>query len=432
MQFFSTKNNTTKISLKEAIFKGLPEDNGLFVPEEIPTLPSDFFDNLANLSDSSIAFAIAKKFVGDEIPDEDLQAIVADAINFNAPLVQLNEHEFILELFHGQTFAFKDFGARFMARIMNYWLKKENKKLRVLVATSGDTGSAVAHGFYDNSQIAVTILFPKGKVSAIQQKQFTTLGKNITAIAIDGTFDDCQRLVKAAFLDADLQHQFNLSSANSINIARLIPQSFYYFFAYKQLLQNGVKGDVSFVIPSGNFGNLTAGFIAKKMGLPIHKLIAATNANTVFSTFLESGNYEPQPSVATLSNAMDVGNPSNFQRLQYYFPTNELMQNDIAAYSFSDAATIAEIIKIKKEYNYTCCPHTAVGLLAAEAFAAENPAETIVTLSTAHPAKFKESIDRILQTDTPIPPSLQNIISGEEKIIYLSKDFTDFKEWLMQ
>ena len=431
MLYHSTKNNNEKVSLKEAIFKGLPADNGLFVPEKIPTLPASFFDNIISLSNTEIAFEVAKCFVDNEIPEADLKDIVEDAINFEVPLIQIDEANYILELFHGNTFAFKDFGARFMARVMNYWLQKEQKKLQVLVATSGDTGSAVAHGFYKNSQIDVAIFYPNGKVSAIQEKQFTTLGENITAIAIDGTFDDCQRLVKEAFLDIDLQQKYKLSSANSINIARLIPQSFYYFFAYRDFVKINGKQPVNFCVPSGNFGNLTAGIFAKKMGLPIHKIIAATNANAVFVDYIHSGDYQPKPSVATISNAMDVGNPSNFQRLAYYFPSANEMAESIAAYSFDDVETQDFILNFDKEKNYVACPHTAVGLLGANAFLQENKNEKVITLSTAHPAKFKETMEMILKKEVPIPASLQAIIAGEEKNIHLSKDFTAIKNWLL-
>ncbi|MEO6038767.1 MAG: threonine synthase, partial [Saprospiraceae bacterium] len=314
MQFYSTNNPSLRVGLEEAIFKGLPDDNGLFMPLHIPHLPADFIRNLKNYSLPEIAFQVAKTFLQGAIPDEDLSGIIERAINFPAPLVQLDAHSYLLELTHGPSLAFKDFGARFMAEMMSYLNPDKQREIVILVATSGDTGGAVAAGFYRTPGIRVVILYPAGKVSPLQEKQLTTLGHNISALEINGTFDDCQALVKRAFLDPELTQAIRLSSANSINIARLIPQSFYYFEAYKQLPQTALP--VVFSIPSGNFGNLTAGILAKRMGLPVHKFIAATNANKVVPDYLNTGTYTPRSSVPTLSNAMDVGNPSNFARMQ--------------------------------------------------------------------------------------------------------------------
>ena len=363
MRLYSTKNPTSFVSLKEAVFKGLPEDNGLFMPEFIPQLSNDFIKNLKNHSFQSIAFEVAKTLIGDTIPEKDLKNIVESAIDFPAPVVKLEDDTYILELFHGPSLAFKDFGARFMAQLMSYFNQGDNKELVILVATSGDTGGAVAAGFYKALGIKVVILYPSGKVSMLQEKQLTTLGENITALEVEGTFDDCQALVKKAFLDSELTHKIRLSSANSINIARLIPQSFYYFEAYKQLDTKGKP--VIFSIPSGNFGNLTAGLFAKKMGLPIHQFLAATNANDVVPQYLASGSYKPIPSVRTLSNAMDVGNPSNFARmLNLYSSTWNNMIEDIKGYSYNDEQTKAAVKEVFSKYNYIIDPHGAVGYLA--------------------------------------------------------------------
>ena len=338
MKLYSTKHISPDVDLKEAVLKGLPPDNGLYMPYEIHPLPQKFWDNLDSYTFCEMAYHIAHNFIGDYIPSAELNKIIQEAYDFDAPLIEVGDYS-VLELYNGPTLAFKDFGARFMGRLMGYFLRNNDKEVNILVATSGDTGSAVAHGFLNVEGIKVTILYPKGKVSEIQEKQFTTLGANITAIEIDGTFDDCQALVKQAFLDKELNEKLTLSSANSINIARLIPQSFYYIYAYKQLDDKSLP--LYFSVPSGNFGNMTAGLFAKKMGLPITKMIAATNSNDVFTVYYETGKFEPKQSVQTISNAMDVGNPSNFARMMDLYGNDaEKVREDIAAYSYNNEQTV--------------------------------------------------------------------------------------------
>lgn len=412
--------------------KGLSPDGGLFMPEYIPKLERSFINSLSDYSIQEIGLEVAKQFVCDEIPISDLKNIIDDAINFDAPLVELDENKSILELFHGPTLAFKDFGARFMARIMKYFLRNSTGEVNILVATSGDTGSAVASGFYGVEGINVYLLYPSGKVSDIQEKQLTTFDKNITALEIEGTFDDCQRLVKAAFVDNDINAKMKLSSANSINIARLIPQSFYYFSAYKQIKNK--SGEIIFSVPSGNLGNLTAGLMAKRMGLPISKFIGATNSNSIFTEFIESGEYEPRPSVKTLSNAMDVGAPSNLVRIQSLYDGHSIILKDIASNTHSDIQTIEKIKEIYQKYNYTIDPHGAVGLLALEQFIEEEKIENYsgVILETAHPAKFKDTVDNALSNDIEIPELLQKSILKEKKSTQLSNEYSKFKEYMLE
>jgi threonine synthase len=370
MKLYSTKHISPDVDLKEAVLKGLPPDNGLYMPYEIHPLPQKFWDNLDSYTFCEMAYHIAHNFIGDYIPSAELNKIIQEAYDFDAPLIEVGDYS-VLELYNGPTLAFKDFGARFMGRLMGYFLRNNDKEVNILVATSGDTGSAVAHGFLNVEGIKVTILYPKGKVSEIQEKQFTTLSANITAIEIDGTFDDCQALVKQAFLDKELNEKLTLSSANSINIARLIPQSFYYIYAYKQLDDKSLP--LYFSVPSGNFGNMTAGLFAKKMGLPITKMIAATNSNDVFTVYHETGKFEPKQSVQTISNAMDVGNPSNFARMMDLYGNDaEKVREDIAAYSYNNEQTADCIKKVFNDYNYVMCPHTAVGYLGMDEFVYEN------------------------------------------------------------
>src|ERR1700712_2261455 len=360
MKFYSTNNTSTRVSFKEAVFNSMPQDKGLYMPEYIPHLDDKFINHLDEYSLPEIAFHVAQHLIGDDIPADDLKAIIDDAINFYAPIVKLEESVYVLELFHGPSLAFKDFGARFMSRIMAYFLKNGEQMLDVLVATSGDTGGAVALGFLGVSNTRVTILYPKGKVSEIQELQLTTNGQNIRAIEVDGTFDDCQALVKQAFTDKELNEKFRLTSANSINIARLIPQTFYYFNAYAQLLKQG-KNKVVFSVPSGNFGNIGAGLLAWKMGLPVEQFIAATNANDTVPAFLKSGIYQPKPSVATLSNAMDVGNPSNWVRIADLFKDDiEELKKLVIGFKYNDEETLEAIEKIYSSYHYIACPHTAI------------------------------------------------------------------------
>lgn len=431
MKYYSTNNKELKVSFRDAVMKGLAPDGGLFMPEFIPKLDADFLDNLAHYSIQEIGFEVAKLFVDGEIADSDLENIVNDAINFDAPLVELDDKLSILELFHGPTLAFKDFGARFMARTMSHFLKDSDEVVNILVATSGDTGSAVASGFYGVEGINVYLLYPSGKVSAIQEMQLTTFDKNIIALEIEGTFDDCQKLVKSAFVDEDINLKIKLSSANSINIARLIPQSFYFFNAYKQLKNKSI--DIIVSVPSGNLGNLTAGLIAKKMGLPITKFIGATNSNSVFTEFIQTGKYNPRPSVKTLSNAMDVGAPSNLARIESLYDEHSVILKDIASNTHNDDQTIEKIKETYQKYKYVIDPHGAVGMLALEQYIEEQKVEEYngIVVETAHPAKFKDSVEDALSIDIELPEALQKCISKEKKTIKLSSDYSEFKEYLL-
>ena len=428
MKLYSTKNKAATVTLAEAVMKGLPDDNGLFMPTEIPQLSADFINNLDQYSFEQIAFKVAKTLFGEAIPSADLNQIISNSVTFPAPVVALDEEKKVLELWHGPSLAFKDFGARFMSQLMSYFNRKETKELVILVATSGDTGGAVAAGFYKALGIKVVILYPKGKVSHLQEKQLTTLGENITALEIDGTFDDCQALVKQAFLDQDLRH-IRLSSANSINIARLIPQSFYYFEAYKQLKDKSKP--VVFCIPSGNFGNLTAGLLAQKMGLPVHGFIAATNSNDVVPQYLGSGVYKPRPSVRTISNAMDVGNPSNFARmLDLYDSVWKDMQKNIHGFAFNDTETRQAVLEIKEKYNYVMDPHGAVGYLALKAYQKKYSNTQGVILETAHPAKFKPDMEAIFGHEIDVPERLAILVDKEKVSVEMGIDYEGFKEYL--
>lgn len=411
--------------------KGLPDDNGLFMPSKIPTLAQTFFQNIEQYSFSAIAYQVCKALIGEVIPDSKLKQIAEHAVNFPAPVVTLDEQTHILELFHGPSLAFKDFGARFMAQLMGHFNEGEDKELTILVATSGDTGGAVAAGFYKTPGIRVVILYPSGKVSHLQEKQLTTLGHNITALEVNGTFDDCQALVKQAFLDKDLTVRQRLSSANSINIARLIPQSFYYIEAYKQLKDK--QTPVVFTVPSGNFGNLTAGLLAWKMGLPVHRFIAATNVNNVVPEYLSTGEYKPRPSTRTLSNAMDVGNPSNFARmLDLYSSTWNIMKEDITGYAYTDAETCVGVKEVFDTYQYVIDPHGAVGYLAFRDYQKENPNVQGVILETAHPAKFIDTVEETIGQKVDIPERLAILADKEKEAIQIGIDFKGFKEWLME
>lgn len=412
--------------------KGLSPDGGLFMPEVIPQLDSAFFKNLNNLSIQDIGFEVARLFIDDEVSDVDLKSIVDDSINFEAPLIELDSELSILELFHGPTLAFKDFGARFMARTMSHFLQDSDEVVNILVATSGDTGSAVASGFYGVEGVNVYLLYPSGKVSDIQEMQLTTFDKNIIVLEIDGTFDDCQALVKSAFVDEEINSKMKLSSANSINIARLIPQSFYFFNAYKQLEDK--SKDVYISVPSGNLGNLTAGLLAKKMGLPIKKFIGATNSNSVFTEFIASGKYEPRSSVKTLSNAMDVGAPSNLARIQSLYEEDSIILEDISSNTHNDDQTIKKIKETYQKHNYIIDPHGAVGMLALEQFVREQNIENYsgIVVETAHPAKFKDTVDEALDIDIKLPEALQKCMLKEKKTTKLPSDYSEFKGYLLQ
>ncbi len=430
MKLYSTNSPTNYVSLKEAVLKGLPDDNGLFMPEVIPALPKEFIKKLSDYPFPVIAYEVSRHLLAEAIPEKDLYMLIRNAVNFSAPIVALDESKYILELFHGPSLAFKDFGARFMAQLMSYFNKNEDKELTILVATSGDTGGAVAAGFYKTPGINVIILYPSGKVSALQEKQLTTLGENITALEVDGTFDDCQAMVKSAFLDADLNAHLRLSSANSINIARLIPQSFYYFEAYKQLPKD--ERDAIFCVPSGNFGNLTAGLFAQKMGLPIQHFIAATNANDVVPEYLASGKYNPKPSVQTISNAMDVGNPSNFARMLDLCSTWNTMQNTISGYTCNDDSTRKGMKEVKEKYDYIIDPHGAVGYNAIKDYQEKHPNTKAVVLETAHYSKFLDVVEPVLEDKVPIPERLAVLANKEKVAIQMENTFESFKEWLIQ
>ena len=430
MRLYSTRNKNQFTTLKEAVLKGLPDDNGLYMPEKIPILPESFIKNLKQHSFQSIAFEVSKTLLQGALPENDLKHIVEHAVSFPAPLVSIDEDTHFLELFHGPSLAFKDFGARFMAQLMGYFNREEKKELVILVATSGDTGGAVAAGFYKTTGIKIVILYPSGKVSMLQEKQLTTLGENVTALEINGTFDDCQALVKQAFLDKQLNAKIRLSSANSINIARLIPQSFYYYEAYKQL-KNTDKPTV-FSIPSGNFGNLTAGLLAKRMGLPIHRFIAATNINDIVPHYLHTGDYKPKSSVRTLSNAMDVGNPSNFARMnELYGGSWNKMKRDMLGYAFDDAATQRAMIDVYEKHKYIMDPHGAVGYLALKHYRHHKNANGII-LETAHPAKFLDDVESILKRKIEIPEKLAVLADKKKVSVEMNPDFETFKGWVME
>jgi threonine synthase len=430
MQLYSTKNRSKFISLKEAVFKGLPEDNGLYMPMSFPKLPNDFIQNLKNHSFQEIAFEVSKALIQGYIPDNDLKKIIKNSITFPAPVVKLDNESYILELFHGPSLAFKDFGAKFMSQLMSYFNQGNEEELVILVATSGDTGGAVASGFYKTEGIKVVILYPSGKVSDLQEKQLTTLGHNITALEVNGTFDDCQKLVKKAFLDPELSHNIRLSSANSINIARLIPQSFYYFESYKQVQTGNDK--IVFSIPSGNFGNLTAGLFAKKMGLPIHHFIAATNVNDIVPEYLRTRTYTPRPSIQTLSNAMDVGNPSNFSRiLDLDCSTGNIFDKNMSGYSFTDSETKEGMKEVYSKYSYELDPHGAVGYLALKSYQSKNTNTKGVILETAHPSKFIKDVENILQKNINIPERLAVLKAKKKKSIPIETEFNPFKQWLL-
>lgn len=436
MQLYSTNNRSTFVTFKDALLTGLAPDNGLYMPKHIPVLPKSFFQELPRYSLPEIGQRVLGSLIGDEIDEVSLKKIVTNAFDFDAPIREIDTNTYVLELFHGPSLAFKDFGARFMAFTLSHFLKSHNQKITILAATSGDTGSAVAQGFYDVSNIDVVILYPAGKVSLNQEKQLTTLGKNITPLKVDGCFDDCQRLVKTAFLDRTLKNRLNLTSANSINIGRLLPQSLYYFHAYAKVFKPGQH--LIFAVPSGNFGNLCGGLLAKRMGLPIHRFIAATNINDVFPLYIEKGKYEPRPSIKTLSNAMDVGDPSNFYRiLDLYSDKHEKIKSDIISMSYGDDSTIAAIKKVYEVREYFMCPHTAVAYLglqeAMEHFSIENNRElTGVFLSTAHPAKFQDTVNDATGQLVELPARLRGIIDKPMKYKEISRKFEDFKRFLLK
>lgn len=430
MKYFSLNDRDHISTFENAVIKGLAPDKGLYFPQEIKRLPDSFFKNIDSASGKEIAYRAIEHYVGDEIPPAELEKIIEETLNFQFPVVKIEDRVSVLELFHGPTLAFKDVGARFMAGSLGYFIRKGNiGKVTVLVATSGDTGGAVANGFLDVDGIDVVILYPKGKVSGIQEKQLTTLGKNITALEVDGAFDDCQDMVKRAFLDKEITQERQLTSANSINVARWLPQMFYYFLAYQQL-QNS-EHDLVFSVPSGNFGNICAGLLAKEMGLPISNFVAANNANDVVTRYLETENYEPRSSVRTLSNAMDVGNPSNFVRVLELFKQNfSDLGKTLSSYSFDDDQTKQAIKEVYDRTGYVMDPHGAVGYLGLQEFLQEHKSHHGIFLETAHPVKFLETVETVLNKKIEIPPAIQDLSQREKKSVRI-KSYEELKLFLL-
>ncbi len=431
MKYYSTNGKADRATLQEAVVKGLAGDKGLFMPEVIKRLPDSFFNEIENLSFQEVAYRVADAFFGEDVPAETLKQIVYDTLSFDCPVVKVTENIYSLELFHGPTLAFKDVGARFMARLLGYFIKQEgDRKVNVLVATSGDTGSAVANGFLGVEGIHVYVLYPKGKVSAIQECQFTTLGRNITALEVDGVFDDCQALVKSAFMDEELNRHMKLTSANSINVARFLPQAFYYFYAYAQMKKLGKADQLVVCVPSGNFGNITAGLFGKVMGLPVRRFMAANNANDIFYNYLQTGEYNPRPSVQTIANAMDVGDPSNFARIyDLYKGSHAAITAEVSGATYTDEQ-IAETVKsCYATTGYLLDPHGACGFRALTEGLREG--ECGVFLETAHPAKFQSTVEGIIGEPVAIPSKLAAFMQGEKQSIPMSKDFESFKSFLM-
>ena len=432
MKYYSTNHHAPAASLEEAVVKGLASDRGLFMPEHIDRLPDAFFENIDKFTFQEIACRVAEAFFGEDIPKEDIDRIVCDTLAFDCPVVEVEPSIYSLELFHGPTLAFKDVGARFMARLLQYFIKRQNdgKEVNVLVATSGDTGSAVANGFLGVEGIHVYVLYPKGKVSPIQECQFTTLGKNITAIEVDGVFDDCQSLVKSAFMDAELCDHIKLTSANSINVARFLPQAFYYFNAYARMKEKGLADQLVISVPSGNFGNITAGLFAHRMGLPIKRFIAANNANDIFYNYLMTGVYSPKPSRQTIANAMDVGDPSNFARiLDLYGCDHGRITSLISGATYTDEQIAETMKECHDTTGYTLDPHGACGYRALKE--GLRPGETGVSLETAHPAKFKDTVEPIIGAEVTIPDRLAAFMKGEKQSVPMTTEFADFKSFLM-
>jgi threonine synthase len=430
MNYYDIKNPTQKVSLKEAVLKSISAESGLYMPEHIPALPDSFFVNLSDLNLQEIAFEVSNAMLGEDIPNEALKQIVNQAISFPIPLKKLEDNLFVLELFHGPTQAFKDVGARFMAGLFQYFLRNENREVVILVATSGDTGSAVANAFYNIKGVKVVILYPSGKVSELQEKQLTTMGGNITALEVEGNFDDCQRMVKQAFADTELNQKLNLTSANSINFARLFPQSFFYFNAMAQL----GKADKPVVIsvPSGNFGNLTSGLIAKKMGLPVHQFIAATNRNHVVPDYLKSGKYQPQQTHHTITNAMDVGDPSNFPRMSEIYQKQQLaMSADIKGYWYTDEQTRSAMVELQSKYGYQSDPHGAVAYAGLSESGLLND-NIGIFLETAHPAKFPEEVEKSTHVKVQIPETLTAILKLEKQSHKILNEYSFLLEYLNQ
>ncbi|MCC6288224.1 MAG: threonine synthase [Chitinophagaceae bacterium] len=431
MKYYSLNNQSPEVSFKEATIKGQAPDKGLYFPKSLPKLSKSWVDCMGDKSNEEIAFDVIQPYAGDDIPEADLRRIVKETIDFSIPLVKVTEDIYSLELFHGPTLAFKDVGARFMSRCLGYFAKKESEKVTVLVATSGDTGGAVANGFYDVDGVDVVILYPSGKVSTVQEKQLTTLGKNISAIEVKGTFDDCQQMVKQAFADGSLTSKKFLTSANSINVARWLPQQFYYFFAYKQWQQKDASPVIC--VPSGNFGNICAGMLAHISGLPVQHFIAACNANNVVPRFLDNGNYEIRPAVATLSNAMDVGNPSNFVRVLELFHNNFIdLKKVLSGYTITDKETKATLKQVKKETGYLLDPHGAVGYLALQRYLNAHTGEKGIFLETAHPVKFYDVVEPVINEAVPIPEAIQQILPLKKHSVVMDAEYELLKEYLLK
>jgi len=429
MNYYSLNKTAPNTSFKEAVIKGIAPDRGLYFPESISPLPTSFFDNIDSLSYEEIAFEAIKQFVSPDIPKDVLKTIIAETLSFEFPVVAINDNVSTLELFHGPTMAFKDVGARFMARCLGYFNQNNTKEITVLVATSGDTGGAVAHGFLGVKGVNVVILYPSGKVSDIQEKQLTTLKQNITALEVDGVFDDCQDMVKRAFLDEELTSKMQLTSANSINVARWLPQMFYFFFAYKQL--HKTHKNIVFSVPSGNFGNVCAGMMAQQLGLPIQHFIASNNENNVVTEYLNSELYQPKPSVQTISNAMDVGNPSNFIRIQEIYKNDfETLKSNLSSYSFSDDHTRKALKELYETYNYVADPHGAVGFLGCKAYLEEHQNAHCVFLETAHPTKFLDVVASVITKDIELPSQIKAVMDQEKVSIAIS-DYQDLKSVLL-
>jgi threonine synthase len=429
MQYFSTNNQSPKADFKEATIKGQAPDKGLYFPEKIPVLDKKFINKIDSCSNEEIAFKVIQPYIGDVIPANELQRIVSETINFDFPLVQVDENIFSLELFHGPTLAFKDVGARFMSRCLGYFVKDNKKKITVLVATSGDTGGAVANGFFDVDGVDVVILYPSGKVSSVQELQLTTLGKNIHALEISGTFDDCQQMVKNAFGDEELNEKLFLTSANSINVARWLPQQFYYFFAYKQWEDK--KNPPVISVPSGNFGNLCAGLLAHRSGLPVSHFVAACNANNVITEYLQTGKFNPKKSIATLSNAMDVGNPSNFVRILELFNKEfTSLKNVMSSYSFSDEQTMDILKEVYHDKNYLLDPHGAIGYAALKKYLEKHPEARGIFLETAHPVKFYDVVEPVIGERIALPPIVIDLLRVKKNKIKMDANYDDLKNYL--
>ncbi|MEO6348109.1 MAG: threonine synthase [Aquaticitalea sp.] len=429
MNYYSLNKKAPNTTFKEAVIRGLAPDKGLYFPESITPLPKTFYVNIDTLSYEEIAFEAIKQFVLPDISEDILKTMIAETLSFDFPVVEINKNVSTLELFHGPTMAFKDVGARFMARCLGYFSKNNTKEVTVLVATSGDTGGAVANGFLDVKGAKVVILYPSGKVSNIQEKQLTTLGKNIAALEVDGVFDDCQDMVKRAFLDEELTSKMQLTSANSINVARWLPQMFYFFFAYKQLHKKHKK--IVFSIPSGNFGNICAGMMAQQLGLPIQHFIASNNENNVVTEYLKSQLYQPKPSIQTISNAMDVGNPSNFIRIQEIYKKDfDALKKNLSSYSFSDDETREALKELYSDFNYIADPHGAVGYLGCKMYQKSNPDTHCVFLETAHPTKFLDVVEDVIRTKIELPPQITAIINKKKEAIKISS-YDELKDFLL-